>query len=162
VIRLNASLSKKVPIPDVDFSSQQFGAAVEVEVSDGADAWQIAAKLQQLYGLLERSVQEQIDGATRRPRPRRTAPRLARREETRGEPEPTAGDAGEAPAPSDNGKATPAQANAILTLTKGLDMTPDDLAAFLQAESSVSSLEDLSLREAAEIITRLQRTGERP
>jgi len=33
LIKLSANLSKKVPVPDVEFSSQQYGAAMEIEVS---------------------------------------------------------------------------------------------------------------------------------
>lgn len=38
MIKLSANLSKKVPIPGRDFSSQQYGAGLEIEVADQADA----------------------------------------------------------------------------------------------------------------------------
>jgi hypothetical protein len=60
MIKLSASLSKKVPMPDVEFSSQSYGAAMEIEVSDSADSQEITQKLQSIYGLLEKSIDQQI------------------------------------------------------------------------------------------------------
>ena len=34
MVRISANISKKVPIPGTEFSSQQYGAAMEIEVSD--------------------------------------------------------------------------------------------------------------------------------
>ena len=34
MIRLSANLSRKVPVPGIEFSSQQYGASMEIEVSD--------------------------------------------------------------------------------------------------------------------------------
>ena len=37
MIRISATLSKKLPIPNLECSSQQYGASLEIEVS-GADS----------------------------------------------------------------------------------------------------------------------------
>lgn len=60
MIKVCANLSKKVPLPAVDFSSQQFGASLEIEVSDGEKSEVLKAKLHELYTLLAQSVDEQI------------------------------------------------------------------------------------------------------
>ena len=60
MIKLSANPSKKVSMPDVEFSSQQYGAAMEVEVSDAADAQEITGRLEAIYKLLEKSIDQQI------------------------------------------------------------------------------------------------------
>jgi hypothetical protein len=60
MIRLSATISKKVPIPQTQFSSQQFGASVEIEVSDADKPEAIKQRIRQLYGLLSQTIDEQI------------------------------------------------------------------------------------------------------
>lgn len=60
MIRLSASLSRKVPLPDIAFSSQQFGASMEIEVSDADRPEAIQARIRELYGLLSASIDEQL------------------------------------------------------------------------------------------------------
>ena len=60
MIRLSANVSKKVPLPDVEFSSQQFSAGMEVELSSSVDKDELKGKIRALYGLLEESIDEQI------------------------------------------------------------------------------------------------------
>lgn len=60
MIRLSANLSKKTPLPGIDFSSQQFGASMEIEVSDGDTPEAIRAKIRELYSLLSSSIDEQL------------------------------------------------------------------------------------------------------
>lgn len=64
MIRLSASLSKKVPIHGVDYSSQSFGGSLEIEVSDADQSEVIKAKLKRLYTLLSESVEEQVAAAS--------------------------------------------------------------------------------------------------
>ena len=59
MIRLTASLSKKVPLDGVDYASRGFTAGVEVEVTDLAD---VQGKLRDLYGLLETAIDAEIAG----------------------------------------------------------------------------------------------------
>ncbi|GMV82502.1 MAG: hypothetical protein AMXMBFR7_36860 [Planctomycetota bacterium] len=64
MIRLSANLSRKVPIAGVQFSSQQFGASLEIEVSDADKPEAIQARIRELYDLLNRSIEEQITAAS--------------------------------------------------------------------------------------------------
>jgi len=64
MIKLCANLSKKVPIPGLDFSSQHFGASLEIEVSDADKADAIQARIRELYGLLGHAIDEQIAAAS--------------------------------------------------------------------------------------------------
>lgn len=107
MIKLNASVSKKVPIPGADFSSQSFGAGLEVEVADNVSVDELQEKLRDLYGLLEVSVQEQItSGSVPRPEAVKTQPK-AEKEAPKSEKVEDA-PATEAPAgPGKRGDATP-------------------------------------------------------
>ncbi len=64
MIKISANISKKVPLPSVEFSSQQFGASMEIEVSDADQPDAIHQRIRDLYALLSRSVDEQIAGAS--------------------------------------------------------------------------------------------------
>lgn len=64
MIRLSANLSRKIPIANVDYSSQQYGASMEVEASDTDSPEAIKQKFRQLYAVLEESVNAQIAAAT--------------------------------------------------------------------------------------------------
>lgn len=63
MIRLSANLSKKVPLPGVQFSSQQYGAAMEIEVGDGDKPEAIHQRIRELYAMLSNAIDEQIGGA---------------------------------------------------------------------------------------------------
>jgi len=67
VIKISANVSKKVPIPGMEYSSQQFGAAMEIEVSDADKYDAIQSRIHELYGLLSNSIDAQITGATQLP-----------------------------------------------------------------------------------------------
>ena len=63
MIKISAKVSKVVPIPGADFSSLQYGATMEVEVSDGEKPDAIRERIRALYDLLSVAVDEQITGA---------------------------------------------------------------------------------------------------
>ena len=63
MIKLSANISKKVPIPGCEYSSQQFGASMEIEVSDADKPDVIQNRITELYGLLSSSIDAQIAGA---------------------------------------------------------------------------------------------------
>ena len=48
------------PIPGIDYSSQNFSAGLEVELSDSADENAIREKVSRLYRLLEQTEDQQI------------------------------------------------------------------------------------------------------
>lgn len=77
MIKLNASVSKKVPLPDVEYSSRSCSAGAEVEVSSGANAEELKEKLRALYLLLDQAVDEQLQG-NREPTQQKKLPKETR------------------------------------------------------------------------------------
>ena len=156
MIKLSANLSKKVPMPDVEFSSQQYGAAMEIEVSDAADAQEIAGRLQSIYGLLEKSVDEQTGQASAG----KSAPAQPQKRpflgDTSGKPH-TEGGNGNGSSRRGNGKASPAQIKALFAISKDKGMDRTGLIELLKAEYSVERPDDLSIKAASDLIGRLQK-----
>jgi|ERR1043165_4446044 hypothetical protein len=60
MIRLSANLSKKVPLPGIDYSSQQYGASLEIEISDADKPEVIQGRIKELYVLLSNAIDEQL------------------------------------------------------------------------------------------------------
>jgi len=61
MIKLTGSVSRKVPVPGVEYSSQSVGAGMEVEVGNNATPEEIKKKFRNLYRVLEESVEKQIE-----------------------------------------------------------------------------------------------------
>ena len=60
MIKLTASFSKKVPVPGSDYSSQQYHAAVEVELPDGLTLEQLQGRIHQTFSLVQASVEHEL------------------------------------------------------------------------------------------------------
>ena len=65
MIKLSANVSKKVPIPGLEYSSQNFNAGMEVEVGSNITRGELKEKYEELYRILEDSISEQIQDAAR-------------------------------------------------------------------------------------------------
>ena len=64
MVMISANISKKAPIPGTEFSSQQYGAAMEIEVSDADQPENIQVRIRELYQALSVAIDEQIAAAT--------------------------------------------------------------------------------------------------
>ena len=141
MIKLSANLSKKVPIGDVPYSSQQFGAAMEIEVSDSASPDEITKRLKTIYDMLSRSVDEQIAGS---------------HNSADEEPQnPSSSDS--FPSRSNNGHASLAQVKAIFAISKERGVGREGLVNALRRDFGVEKPEDLTIRQASEVIDRLKK-----
>ena len=60
MLKISCHVSKKVPIPLKEFSSQSFACGIEAELADAADAPALKAKAAELFGLVQRAVEEEI------------------------------------------------------------------------------------------------------
>lgn len=153
MIKISAHISKKLPLPGFEYSSQSFSAGLEVEASDADLPEAIKQKVQQLYALLEESVNAQIAAATEAhgqpagelPQPR--APRIPPANGGNGHGNGQRGSRSGQTVP-----ATVAQCKAIKAIVgeRGLD-----LAAVL-APYRVNGPEELTIRDASKLIDELK------
>ncbi len=60
MIKLSASVSKKVPVPEVEFSSQSYSAGMEIELASDVPQDELKERLRSLYSMLEDSIDEQM------------------------------------------------------------------------------------------------------
>lgn len=138
MLRIHASVSKKVPIPDQDYSSRQYMAGIEVEVGDGATADALQERIRETYRLLEASVDHQIADTPSRER------RIAHG----------------SPNSRNNGKprrhATTAQVKAIHAIARTIRMEPTDLTDWLRDAYGVESPDALTVPQASEMIDALK------
>lgn len=154
MIKLTASLSKKVPIAGMNYSSQNFMAGLEVELSDAAALPEVQTRIREVYGLLEASINEQIrqhqpqnptDGQERSPRqaPRdNRGGRYARREDNR-----------------ENRQTFPAsqaQLKAIAAISRERGMEEAELSDVVERTFHCRAVEELTLREASKLIGMLK------
>jgi hypothetical protein len=164
MIRISANMSKKVPIPDKAYSSQAFGASIEIEVSDAMSFDVIHERIRHLYTLLGQSIDEQLTEGQNGVRngilsegPPETIPSKAtasrngssRARFTYGSVNCTNGNGATA---EQNLMATKAQCRAITAICKTLSI---DVAA-LMSEYNVSDPSQLTIKTASELITELR------
>ena len=155
MIKLSANLSKKAPIPGRDFSSQQYGASMEIEVSDVADAAEIGEKLRQIYEVLEKSVDSQIESASKSG-PVLEPPRRSLLGGNGDRQQNHADGNGSNGKGRGDGRASQAQIKAIFAISKDRGISRDELLQALQAEFGVALPDDLSIKQASDLIGRLQ------
>jgi len=147
MIKIVANVSKKVPVPGIEFSSQSYMAGLEVEVSDGASQEEIRARIRDVYSTLEQAIEAEIQ---------------AQSQET---PEPAHMPANRLPQSKDgnggngNGRkrpATQAQVKAIYAIAKAQGMPRQDLLERVEADYMVTKPEQLTVAQASELIEALK------
>ena len=142
MIRISSSYSKKVPT-DVQFSSQQYHAGIEIELPDtvAGDRDAMKEKLRSMYRLLKESVDEQIQAAG-------NGQHLHSQHQGRA--------SGHGQQPGNNGghdrRATKAQVRAIYAIASRAGQDVPTLAR----QHGVDSPEKLSLKQASQLIEQLK------
>ena len=64
MLKLNASYSKKVPVPGQDYSSQNYHVSLEVELPAGMTTEQLQTKIRETFALARESVEAEIHGSS--------------------------------------------------------------------------------------------------
>lgn len=144
MIRLSADVSKKVPIPDRDYSSRSYMAGIEVEMSDRSTEQELRDRLEKLYALLESSVDTQID-REETPDSRPEAPYRS----------PDAGSTRRIRS-RDGRLATEARIKAIHAIGRNLGLVNGGLSELLRESFGVERPEDLTVRDASSMIDHLK------
>ena len=152
MIRVSANIAKKIPVPGVEYSSQQFGASMEIEVSDVDRPEAVQHRLRELYALLSNTIDEQIAAIAapqgqqlEHPQPRRNTVAIPNHNGRR------------MPAitnmrPSRSVTATDAQQRALFAICKSMNL---DIATVL-ADYNVSEVNQLTVKDASRAIDELK------
>ena len=148
MIKLSASVSKKVPVPEVEFSSQNYSAGMEVEASCDASEQAVRDRLRSLYGLLEEAIEEQIEG--RAPRVPEDRPRP---------PQQRRNGPGNGGGNGSSRSSTEAQQKAIHAIARSQGYSRQRLGGLISESFGVDSVSDLSIGEASSLIDTLKNNG---
>ncbi len=60
MIKLTGNVSRKVPIPGTEYSSQSFSAGMEIEVGNDASIDEVHGKFKEMYAVLEEAIKAQL------------------------------------------------------------------------------------------------------
>ncbi len=157
MIKLSANVSKKVPIPEMEYSSQNFSAGMEVEVSSNTTRGELKDKYQDLYEILSECIEEQIQNANgsgvEAPQPQAQVPARQKqsRQRHRAVQNRSGGNGGNGRRGSGK-KATEAQARAVFAIARSRGYELQEVLT----PYGVSSPYQLSIGDASTLIDSLK------
>jgi hypothetical protein len=134
MLKVCTSYSKKVPT-DQQYSSQQFHASVEVELSDALSPEQLQERIHQTFAVVRNTVEAEISGEEKVMLPPRTG-----------------GDRGA----STNGKATNAQIKYLTSLATEQDIRLSALNAYCHEQYHADSIYELTKKDASALVDGLK------
>ncbi len=155
MIKIHANVSKKVPVPGVQFSSQSFMAGIEIEVSDGATAEQIQGRIKEVYGLLENTIDAEIaaQGASDTPEPKGLGGNGGNGGQRRWNNPRSNGNGHK----NGNGRhASQAQIKAIFAISHSIGLERDQLLDYINTEFGVATPDELTIKQASTVIENLK------
>ena len=138
MLKINASFSKKVPVPGEDYSSQSYHASIECEVSDALTPVQIQERVHATFDMVKSAVEAELAG------------------KPAAKSEPAAQTAKPEPAKPDTAKASNKQIKFILDLAKGKGLTLTALNARVQDKFRVESVYELARKDASRLVDELK------
>lgn len=139
MLKINASFSKKVPVPGEDYSSQSYHASIECEVSDALTTAQIQERVHGTFDLVKSAVEAELAG------------RSAARTET------AAQAAKHGPQTTEtSAKATNKQVRFILDLAKAKGLGISDVNGQAQKKFGVESVYSLDRKQASRFVDELK------
>ena len=161
MIKLSANVSKKVPVPDVEYSSQNFSAGMEIEVGSDTSKSELKEKFRSLYQLLADSIQEQIrDAGMEASEGQRTHQPQMAGARAGGNGGNGHGGNGESHGGNGSGRtATEAQVRAIYAIARDRGYSDGELREMLATRFGAHHPTDLSLSDASAAIDNLKNNG---
>ncbi len=145
MLKLNASYSKKVPVPDQEYSSQSYHAAVECELSDGLSANEIQERIHNVFETVRQSVENELTGKHPVQQEVVTLPpqQVQPRQKSTG-------------STNDNGKATTRQIKFITDLAGRRGLTLDKLDDTVERLFQVHGIYELNRKQASKLVDQLK------
>ncbi len=147
------SFSKKVPVPDKQYSSQSYHLSLEAELPDGLTRKEIHKRIHDTFLLVRASVESELNGGAKP-----EATEAAAADNGNGNTQAAAR------APAANGFGAPASNKQIkfaTDLAASLDIGVNDLNAHIQKQYGVKGLYDLNRKQATELIDDLKTRREK-
>ena len=138
MLKLNASYSKKVPVPGEEYSSQSFHASIECECADALTAEQLQEKIHATFDLVKTAVESELHG------------------KPAAKTEPAAPAAKPEPAKPDTAKASNKQVKYLLDLAKGKGLSLTALNARVQDRFKVETVYELARKDASRLVDELK------
>lgn len=142
MIKVTSSYSKKVPTGE-QYSSQQFHASVEIELSDALSPEQLQERIHQTFQVVRDTVEAEINGPTPAAR-------------TNGNGNGN-GNGHSEPKVNGNGKATNAQIKYLTSLSTEQDIRLSALNQYCQTTYHVDSIYELTKKDASALVDGLKR-----
>ena len=139
MLKLNASFSKKVPVPGEEYSSQSFHASIECECADALTAEQLQEKIHATFDLVKTAVEAELNG-----KPAAKAEPAAQTAKV----EPQTDEA--------SVKATNKQIRFILDLAKAKGLGISDVNGQAQKKFGVESVYSLDRKQASRFVDELK------
>ncbi len=146
MLKVCTSYSKKVPT-DQQYSSQQFHASVEVELSDALSPEQLQERIHQTFAVVKNTVESEINGNGNGHDAAAPAPA------SRGGYHVAGGDKTNG---NGNGKASNAQIKYLTSLATEQDIRLSALNAYCKDNHKVETIYDLTKKQASELVDSLK------
>lgn len=140
MLKLNASYSKKLPVPGQEFSSQNYHASIELELSDALSPEDLRGRIHDTFAMVRDAVETELGGT-----PGETAKPV--------EPRPVA--TRQTPA-QPAGKASNKQIKFITDLAQTQGINLGQLNAQIRKLYGVDNLYDLDRKQASKLLDSLQ------
>lgn len=138
MLKLNASYSKKVPVPDAEFSSQSFHASIECECADALTTEQLQEKIHATFELVKTAVESELHG------------------KPAAKSEPAAQPSRVETAKPDTTKASNKQVSYLLSLARTRGLTLSALNARVKDMYGAETVYDLARRDASKFVDELK------
>ena len=138
MLKINASFSKKVPVPGEDYSSQSFHASIECECADALTPEQLQEKIHATFELVKTAVESELHG------------------KPAAKPESPAQPAKAEPAKPDTTKASNKQVSYLLSLARTRGLTLSALNARVKDKYGAETVYDLARRDASKFVDELK------
>jgi len=152
MLKLNASFMKKVPVEGQSYSSQSYHASVEMELPD-ANGDVLKAKIHDAFAMVRQTVEEEITGNGNGSKVQASYVTTA----TAGIAPSITAIPSQATGPMQEEKCSTRQAKYGLDLARSAGITITQLNECLKAEFNVSSIYDLTRKQASRLVDMLKR-----